>query len=485
MLYRILFALALLLGVVPMALAKEFTYHADYVLGTSYDLAVDAADQTAADQFNAQAMAEITRLSAIISTYDPKSEISTLPLNTAKATSPELVELLGLYDKWEKQTDGALCGRLGEVIALWKAAGKKGQLPDAEALQQAVGRAAEPAWKINAATGMITRISDVKLNVDAIGKAYIIDKALAAARQGVPAAKRAMLNIGGEIACAGAWQVEVGDPETSAENAPVMMRLKLVNQAISVSGSASRFVTIDGKRYSHLIDPKTGQTANLRAAAAVVAKDCSTANGLSTALCILPAERGQAIVEQTPGVSALIIDGTGVKRTTAGWNALQVVTEKEKPAEANPNWPAGYAVQIKLKLPEQPKPYRRPYVVFWIADDMGTPIRTLALWGTHSKYWNALKVWRPQAKESQQELVRLAKATRGPGEYEIVWDGKDEQGNFVKAGSYMVACEVVREKGGHEKISVALRCTTSPNKASKSGISEVGELAAEFGGKQP
>ena len=89
---------------------------------------------------------------------------------------------------------------------------------------------------------------------------------------------------------------------------PARPRLHFAPQrAVSTSGDAERFVEIDGKRYSHIVDPRTGLGVVDRCSVTVVAPDGATADALATAVYVLGPDRGLALVEATPGASALIV----------------------------------------------------------------------------------------------------------------------------------------------------------------------------------
>ena len=116
---------------------------------------------------------------------------------------------------------------------------------------------------------------------------------------------------------AGAGDIAVGDPPPGARGwkvaiAPLepgqsepLRTLVLANAAVSTAGDAERFVTIDGHRYSHIINPATGLGVEDRAAVTVVAADGATADALETTVYILGPERGLKLVDETPGAAAI------------------------------------------------------------------------------------------------------------------------------------------------------------------------------------
>lgn len=469
------------LAVCGSACAETFTFEHVRVLGTSMDLSVDAADAAAARKFEQTILAEVDRLARIISTHDKTSEVSQLKLHEPAKVSPELIELLGLYDQWEQRSAGALSGRLGEVISLWQDAGKTGALPDPAKLSAAVQRAKSPAWRIDRSAKTVERLTDVPLNLDALGKAFIVDKAMKFALAQHPGISRAMLDIGGEIRCAGDWETSVADPRNPADNAQPVARLRLRNQSIATSGGYARFVTIAGKRYSHVLDARTGQPVDGVLSASVVAPDCATANALATTLCILPSKDALQLTRTVTGAEALLILPEGKQAQTPGWTALASAVPTTQKTTGNPNWPAGAMAQLSLQLPEvvTGKRYRRPYVAVWVEDSQQRVVRTLAVWGNEAKYLKDLSQWRKAAGQNPPKGV--SRATRGPGSYTLQWDGRDDRGAFVAAGKYTLRIEAIREKGGHETLSAPLNCSAWDDTVTVQGKQELGAIRARFG----
>ncbi len=268
----------------------RFTFARDGVLGTSLDLTVQTVRPEEAARVELAVLAEIERLRRILSTYDPASEISRVKFG-AEIQSPELAELLTAYDTWTVRSGGALSARLGEVKRLWRDAADSGRAPDAAALRAALD-----------APGA--------LNVDALGKGYIIDRAVAVARRLAPAG---LLDIGGDLRAWGEvnWLVGVADPFNPADNAAPLATFVLRDAAVATSGGYARYVTIAGERRSHILDPRTLQPAEGAVSATVIAADCLTANALSTAACVLGGAPGTALAQAGRALGHLFVSTTG------------------------------------------------------------------------------------------------------------------------------------------------------------------------------
>ena len=427
-----------------------FTAQYDGVLGTSMELIVEAPQARDAHECLRRVSAEIERLRQILSTYDPGSEIRRV-MAGGDIESVELREMFDLYASWNNRTDGAIQMNMGGVIELWKQAAARGRLPDDAELCRA--RVAPYAW-----------------NIDALGKGYVIDRAVAVARQVSPGG---LLNIGGDIRTwgPGAWPIAVADPANPAENAPPMATFELRDGAVATSGGYARYYDVAGRRLSHLIDPRTLQPCDLVASATVVADDCVTANALSTAACVLGAPRGSELAK-TYGRSNWIV-ARGVTGASSG---------AAKQAAAATEWPEGYQVtlDLALKTPTGRK-VKRPYVAVWVEDATGKVVRTVTFWGKQEKYWREMTAWW-QAVRGDFRLARsVTRATRSPGKYTIAWDGKDDAGKALPRGQYTLVVEINREHGRHVGDKIQIACQDKKITAVMKATPESDESTIEYG----
>ena len=466
------------MATVASATIAEFKFHRDDVLGTSMDLTVLAADQARADAAEKAALAEIERLRLILSTHDPASEISRAAASAAPMkVSPELIEVLTLCDQWRVRSAGAFNAQLGDLISLWKNAGKDGRTPpDAAAVAALLPRLAKPMWRIDKAAGTVARLDTLRPDVDGLAKGYIIDKAVDALRKADPTLIGICLDIGGDVRVWGAatpnpggpWTIGVADPKQPAENAPLLAQLRLAAGAVATSGHYARFHTIGGKRYSHILDPRTGRPAAAVEGATAVAPDAATADALATALCVLPPAEGLRLVRSTPGAACLILGADGKQYVTENWKTMAIPTaspaagkseirnpKSEIPAASGGQWPAGYQVDLSVMLGRRGP---RPYVGFWVEDAAGKPVRTLAIWGKNKKYIQKLTAWWAFAGKDAALVAAVSRASRAAGAYTLTWDGKDDRGAPVPPGTYTIRVEAVQESGPHVEARGTITC---------------------------
>jgi len=432
---------------------QNYGYEADDVLGTSLDLIVCASRPTDAARCQEAVLAEIERLRQILSTYDPASEISRVSLGVQSAQSPELRDLLAAYDDWSVRTGGAVDARLAQVVRLWREAARTGRAPEPAALRAAL---AGPG----------------ALNVDALGKAAIIDRAVAVARRLAPAG---LLNLGGDLRAWGdvTWTVGVADPFQPADNAPVLTSFLLRNAAVATSGDYARPFTVVGRSYSHVIDPRTLQPVAGVRSASVVAGDCLTANALAAALTVLGPPGVASLGEMARTFGHLVVDQAGgVSRggvfATVADSAPSAGQPSGSPAAAAPSgpaWPKGFQVGINLVIGGQSGGRgKRPYVAVWVENADHKLVRTISVFGGSGKYQSELTAWRAASVGTSPVALRaVTRATRPPGTYPLVWDGLDSSGKPVPPGTYTLKVELNQEHGNHVSTQTVLTCDGQPH----------------------
>ena len=489
-----------------------FRFHHDNILGTSLDLQVACDDAQQAGAVETAVLDEIERLRKILSTYDATSEISKLNTTNAPMVCPQdLIDVLTFYDWWTAKSGGAYNGHLGELIQVWKAAEKAGTPPDAAALKQIVVTLAKPGWAIDPKSKTVTRLTLQPLNVNSLGKGYIISKAIVAARAKAPTARGILLNIGGDIYASGGpaagapWLISVTDPMHSADNAPPLTQVRLSDHAVSTSAAYERGYTIAGKRYSHIFDPRTGMPAEGIASATVIAGNSANSNALATTLCVLRPEEGLALVKQIAGAECLLVTADGRQLRSAHFASFEVpqqaaVTPPPAPAQAAaPSapgmWPSGYMVTLGITL-KPPTHYsidvsrvrnkdRNPYVAAWVEDANGKRVRTIAVWGNNKRFVPDLSEWWKVSKLDAAWAATVTRATRQPGHYKLEWDGTDDKGNPLPTGTYTIYLEVNREFGDHKTQSGKIVCGTTASQGTIPASTEADATDLAYGPGAP
>ncbi len=286
------------------------------IMGTYVRAVVYAESETDALRAFDAAYARLEQLNAVMSDYDRTSELSRLSASSGRGeavhVSDDLWKVLDASVNMSRASGGAFDVTVGPMVVLWRRARRLQQLPAPrriEAAKQAVGY---QHVKLDAARKTVTlQQSDMRLDLGGIAKGYAAQEALAEfTSRGLP---RTMVDLGGDLVVGQAppgrdgWRI--GIAPLGQEDGPSRF-LMLTNAAVATSGDAWQHVEIDGVRYSHIVDPKTGLGLTHRAGVTVVAPDGMLADALASAVSVLGPTRGLALVEATDGAAALIVQPT-------------------------------------------------------------------------------------------------------------------------------------------------------------------------------
>lgn len=466
-----------------------YVSHYENVLGTSLQIKVKTGSEKQASEAEAAALHEIGRLSHILSGYDATSEFSRWMQTTGKpiAVSRELFEVLDLFDQWRDRSNGALDASAQVISQLWKEAAARQNLPTKEAIQQAVAQVRTTHWQLDAHAQTATHTSQAPLVLNSFAKSYIIQHASDAAML-VNGVEAVLVNIGGDMVISGnhAETIRVSDPKADAENDAPLNQLLLNNRAIATSGNYRRGENIQGRWYSHIVDPRTGMPAGEVISATVVSPQATDAGALATAMNVLTPEEGAALATSIPGTEYLLVTKTGQQVKSTGWDALTIpeapVPIAEKPAADQ--WDENFELLINLELAQLPGFTRRPFAAVWITDKDKKTVRTIAIWYNKDRWLHELRAWYSANHDvytgDAGDMRTISSATRSAGKYSLKWDGRDDKGNYVKPGKYTVNIEVVREHGSYQLMSEEINCAKKIQQVSLPGNTEVAGASLEY-----
>ncbi|MDB5002887.1 MAG: hypothetical protein JWQ34_1112 [Mucilaginibacter sp.] len=435
------------------------------VLGTSLELKVFASSQQQADVAEKAAMAKIVQMNKILSGYDTSSEFSKWLKSEKKVIkiSPELFEVLSLFDKWRVQSNGALDASAEVVGKLWKDAAKQNRNPTEQEIADAVAIVKKTHWVLNKTNSTALRLDDAPLMLNSFAKSYVINKAcdVALAQAGIAAV---VMNIGGDIVVKGAHteQIQVSDPKADAENDAPISKLIINNKAVATSGNYRRGELVNGQWRSHIVDPRSGMPADKIISATVVADNATDAGALATAFNVLTPDESKELATRVPHAEFLLITSDGKRVESRGWKALEIPVvmqpEKVKTAVVDNSWDPNYELVIKLELREiEEFRVHSPYVAVWVIDKDKKPVRNIALWYRKPKYLHDMDTWYDtyysKLANGDANISSTTSATRPAGRYTLKWDGKNDKGELVKLGNYTLMIEVAREHGTHQLMS--------------------------------
>ncbi len=283
-------------------------------MGTEFKIILYTPDEAVARRASRAAFDRIAALDAALTDYDPASELMRLCARAGGPPIPVSPDLFTVLDRAKtlfERSGGAFDVTVAPVVRLWRRARRERKLPDPALIEKALALVGSDAIRLDRdkQTVQLTR-PGMKLDLGGIAKGYASGEAIATLRrEGVDSA---LVAGSGDIVVSGpppgrlGWTIAVAPLMPEAEGKPGRT-IVLKEAAVSTSGDAEQFVEIDGVRYSHVLDPKTGIGLTERRSVTVIAPDGATADGLDTAACILGPDRGLALIEATPGAAGLFV----------------------------------------------------------------------------------------------------------------------------------------------------------------------------------
>lgn len=322
-------------------------------------LVLYAPDARAASRAAEAAFSRIRQLNGILSDYDPKSELrrladAALPSEgDAPRTSPpseghrggppngaagkpvpvsdDLWRVLTHAQALSERSGGAFDVTVGPVVRLWRRARRQKELPAPQRLEAARRLVGYQFLRLDRRHQTVEFLRPgMRLDLGGIAKGYAVDEALAVLKKlGIA---RALVDAGGDIALGDpppgkpGWRI--GIAPLQADGPPSRMLL-LSRVAIATSGDAWQYVEIGGRRYSHIVDPRTGLGLTDHSSVTVVAPSGMAADGLASAVSVLGPQQGLKLIEETPGAAALIVRAPRGKVETyqsSRWKDLPVAT---------------------------------------------------------------------------------------------------------------------------------------------------------------
>jgi thiamine biosynthesis lipoprotein len=290
-------------------------------MGVEFEIVLYAATADQADTAIAKAFARVAALDKVMSDYDPASELTqfsdsstvppgadtTAPPLTARPIrfSDDLLHVLAYSQQLSAQTEGAFDVTIGPLSKLWRRARRQSELPAAERLAEARASVGYAFLKLDPErrTGQLLR-PNMRLDLGGIAKGLAADEALEEIkRAGI---SRALVRASGDIAVGDAppgesgWKIGIASLNPDD---PPQRFVRLANRAISTSGDARQHLVVDGRRYSHIIDPRTGVGISGRSSVSVVAPQGMVADALGTAISVLGPEKGLDLVARINDVA--------------------------------------------------------------------------------------------------------------------------------------------------------------------------------------
>jgi len=312
-------AVVVLLGLRP-GLADEPLTRFEFrrkAMGVDFTVVLYGAKKGAANTAAEAALDRVTQLDAICSDYKATSELRRLCAEAkpgqAMPVSVDLARVLERSQQVSKLSGGAFDVTVGPLTKLWRRARRQKKLPPADRLNQARSLVGYRLVSVDGRARQVTlKRAGMRLDLGGIAKGYAVDRAMEIlAHHGFT---RSMVDGSGDLAVGdpppgrAGWKVAVASLENPDRRSVEV--LELANTAIATSGDAFQSVTIDGTRYSHILDPRTGLGLTSSSSVTVLAADATTADAMASAVSVMGPVAGQRLVAGTRGVESLFVTRT-------------------------------------------------------------------------------------------------------------------------------------------------------------------------------
>lgn len=285
-------------------------------MGCNFEITVVAENTVKAEGYINAAIEEIVRIEHLISSWKETSETSKINRNAGIAPVKVSKELLDLIDRaivLSRLTDGAYDISYASMDKVWKFDGSLTAMPSADLIKKSVEKVGYENIQITKTNSTVfLKNEGMKIGFGGIGKGYAADRAkeLLIAK----GATAGIINASGDMNTWGkqpngkSWEVAITNP---IDKNKAFGLLPINEGAVVTSGNYEKYVLLDGERYSHIINPKTGYPAQGILSVTVFAPKAELADALATATFVMGIEVGLNLINQLPGVECIIIDDKG------------------------------------------------------------------------------------------------------------------------------------------------------------------------------
>ena len=307
--------------ITQFGLAQQIFKKKQILLGSPFEITVVAKDSVEGNYFTSLAIDEVKRIENLISDWIATTQISLVNQNAGiqpLKVDQEVYDLVERAIKISKLTSGAFDISYASMDRIWKFDGSMKEMPSKEAIQKSVEKVGYQNIILNSKdTTIFLKNKGMKLGLGGIGQGYIADKIKVLLQ--LKGCKSGLVNVSGDINAWGkqpdghSWTVGIVNPMNKNK---VFATFPLDDSAVETSGSYEKYVTFNGKRYSHIIDPRTGYPATGIVSVSVFAKQTEIADALATGIFVLGVEVGLDLVNQLKGIGCIIVDDKGVIHTS-------------------------------------------------------------------------------------------------------------------------------------------------------------------------
>ena len=291
-------------------------------MGSDFEITAVHSRQELAREAIEAAWVEIDRIEAMISSWQENSETSAINRNAGirpVRVSSELFRLIRRAVKVSELTAGAFDITFAGVGDLWDFKASEPEVTSPEAIADALRYVGYRKIHLDPENQTVfLEDRGARIGFGAIGKGFAANRAaLVLKEHGI---RSGLVSAGGDLVAFGRredgapWDIAIAHPR---DRSRVLARVPLTEQAVVTSGDYEKFFVVGGRRYSHIIDPRTGWPASGLQAVTVICPDAEMADALATAAFVLGPEDGLALIDRMQGVEALFVTRTGELRSTS------------------------------------------------------------------------------------------------------------------------------------------------------------------------
>ena len=291
---------------------QRFAY-AELHMATLFRVVFFAPDQLAADRAAEAVFRRVAELEDRMTDYDPRSELMQLcqrPAGEPVPVSDDLFRVLAQAQRMAKKTEGAFDITAGPYIQLWRKARKNRLLPTPVEIADAARRVGWEKIRLSSRARTVTlAVNGMRLDLGGIAKGFAADEALALLRR--TGIRRAMVAASGDIALGNpppkrrGWGIGIASIDHPLHG--FTDEVWLHNMGVSTSGDTEQYVEIDGQRYSHIVNPKTGLGLTERIGVTILAPSGTLSDSLATAVSVMGEKKGLALIDSWRKVAGLIV----------------------------------------------------------------------------------------------------------------------------------------------------------------------------------
>lgn len=280
-------------------------------MGSPFKIIIYAKDDTIANKAAQAAFKRIEDLNASLSDYRDDSEINAVSAKSGTAdwipVSKDLFDILYLSDDISKKTHGAFDATLGPIVQEWRRATRKGYFPDQELIKTALAKTGYQKIRFDKKNSRIQlKDKGMRLDIGGLGKGFAADEAVKVLKSfGI---KSGMIDAGGKLAIMDAppgekgWRIVISSGRDSIET------IEYANVGMATSGPTYRYLEYNGKRYSHIVDPKTGIGLLYHVRTTVISPTSVEADALATAFSVSGIEEGKKYLNRFPNNKVWLVE---------------------------------------------------------------------------------------------------------------------------------------------------------------------------------